>query len=193
MAQAEIEGPNKIIGLRIRLRKNYILRSLKFRPELTQLGAAEEKLFQDSLEEAYSLINPSVIFTSFFSDAENFKEILDELTLSSSHVAALTKKAVAFTLMASTIGPSLEKRVAELKEKDLARAFILDAAGSEAAEQSVNFVSRLLKNRAETRDFRLLKRYSPGYGDWPIEASRRILSYLPFEKIGISITRSGNM
>lgn len=193
MAQASIEGPNKVIGFRIRLRKNYILRTLKYRQDITRRYAAAERMIQEAVEEAYALITPSVIFTTFFEEAEDFKGIQADLTLGSASIKNTLRKASAFTLMAATIGPELEKRVSQLKESDLTGAFLLDAAGSEAAEQCANFVSRILKDEAKKRDSNLERRSSPGYADWPVEASKRILEYLPFEKIGVSITASGNM
>ena len=63
--------------------------------------------------------------------------------------------------------------------------------GSEAAEQSMNLASKILREKASKQDCYLSNRMSPGFGDWPIEASRQILNYIGGDKIDIALRDEG--
>ena len=94
-------------------------------------------------------------------------------------------------LMAVTIGPELDAKVAELSQSgDMTRAFLLNAYGSEAAEALMESLNREITRQAEGRGLITTKRYSPGYGDWPITAQRDLLGHLGGERIGIRLTES---
>ena len=183
---------NKVRGFKIRIRKPRLLSALKQAGPLRIPEASQEKI-QGIVEEAYTLIDPAVVFDTFFEGEELRDEVFRHISLGSEALSGLLAGSEAFTLMAATIGERLEERVDTLKEKDLGAAFILDAAGSEAAEQCANFVTSVLREQAGKKDCAPGKRYSPGYGDWPLEATPRILEYIPGDKIGISLTPSGIM
>ncbi|MFC2048891.1 hypothetical protein ACFLR5_01565 [Elusimicrobiota bacterium] len=183
---------NKIKGFKIRLRKREILKNLKYSTEISYMSAETEQLIQKQLENAYSLIHPCVIYETYNNnDVYGFRAIKEELLFGSSQVKVIIKDAYAITIMAATIGSALEEKVNDLKCNDLNAAFILDAAGSEAAEQVINFVSKILQAESARQECVLSTRYSPGYGDWPLEASRKIISMLDHEKIDMKLSDSG--
>jgi hypothetical protein len=182
---------NKIRGFKIRLRKREILRTLRYDGRYTEIGPDIELLIQNQIENAYSLIHPSVVYITFFNKDDEFDDIKKTIVKGSKQVEDLLKKAEAFTLMAVTIGPDLEREVDNIKESDLTAAYVLDTAGSEAVEQSANFVSKILKNEASTQECSLSMRFSPGYGDWPVEASNDVFKYVDASKIDMSLSRSG--
>ncbi len=183
----------KIKGFKIRLRKIEILKYLGYNSRVENINQNIENLIQRQIEEAYQLISPAVLFESFSKDSKKGRLIIKDFLKSSSRVMKLVDNSCAFTLMTVTIGKYLEKEVEELKKKDLTKASILDAAGSEAAEQSANFVTSIIGNRAEEDNCTLSMRFSPGYGDWPVAASAGILEFLNGGKIGISVSESGIM
>ncbi len=89
------------------------------------------ELIQKQIEETCQLISTAVLFGSFSKDSERSRLIFKDLLNSSSRVVKLVNNSCTFTLMAATGGEHLEKEVEEAKEKDLTKASILDAAGSE--------------------------------------------------------------
>jgi hypothetical protein len=68
---------------------------------------------------------------------------------------------------------------------------VLDAVGSEAAEQSMNLISKILREEASKQDCYLANRLSPGFGDWPLEASRTVLNHIDGDKIDIVLSDNG--
>ncbi len=180
---------NKIRGFKIKLRKREILRKLKYSKNIA-INSDLENTIQKQIEKAYLLIYPSVIYETYSKNTKEFEIIQKDILLDSKKVEILLKGAVAFTLMAATIGLELEKEVDVLKESNLTEAFILDAIGSEGAEQCANFVSKIIKEEAIADECNLSMRFSPGYGDWQIVASEKILKLVDAEKISVKIKQS---
>jgi hypothetical protein len=90
-----------------------------------------------------------------------------------------------------TIGEELEDEVSQLTKKgDLARAIILDAMGSVAAESSADYLNLQICELCKKKGWDSSQRFSPGYGNWPLEGQRFIFSLLPAEKIKIKLNQS---
>ena len=80
---------------------------------------------------------------------------------------------------------ALQRRTAATSPSD---AFVLQAIGAAAIESWTDEVEDEI--RCELRDGETLaSRYSPGYGDYPLEAQRRLFALLDApKKIGVSLT-----
>lgn len=79
-----------------------------------------------------------------------------------------------------TIGEELEDEVSQLTKKgDLARAIILDAMGSVAAESAADSLNLHICETCKKKGWGSSQRFSPGYGNWPLEGQRFIFSLLP--------------
>jgi hypothetical protein len=84
-----------------------------------------------------------------------------------------------------TIGPALEKRVTEfLAAGEMTSALLLDAAGSAAAEEAADELERRIHTRHVPR------RFSPGYGAWPLTAQRALFQMLPHREIDVRLLPS---
>ncbi|MGM0441962.1 MAG: vitamin B12 dependent-methionine synthase activation domain-containing protein [Elusimicrobiota bacterium] len=183
----------KIKNFKIKLRKPEILRYLGYTSRAKGISPDIEKDIQRQIEEAYALISPAVLFKTFNKNKEEGKKVIEKILKSSDRIMELVSKADIFTIMAVTVGKSLEKKVADIKKEDLTGASILDAAGSEAAEQTANYVSSIIRNRAREKNCILSIRFSPGYGDWPVKISAEIIDILDGKDIGISVNNSSIM
>lgn len=88
-----------------------------------------------------------------------------------------------------TIGATLERRVAGLAAGgESARAAVLDAVGSAAAEAVAEASNRLVCQLAAPTDLRPRSRRSPGYGQWAVEEQRPLFAFLAPEEIGVTLT-----
>ncbi|MGM0441629.1 MAG: hypothetical protein ACQEQC_04330 [Elusimicrobiota bacterium] len=183
----------KIRGFKIKLRKREILRNLKYTSRVENIDEKTEKIIQQQVENTYSLIYPSAVYDTYLKSSEEFKNLKDDILFGSEKAEGIVKDSFAVTIMAATIGKEIEREINRLKKDDLTRAFILDAGASEAAEQSVNFISRIIRREAKAEECYLSNRISPGYGDWPLEASRSLIEKLPVEKIDIKINPESNI
>ncbi len=90
-----------------------------------------------------------------------------------------------------TIGNELENKVSELNQKgELARAVVLDAIGSVAAENTADFINLQICEWCQKRGWGTSQRFSPGYGNWSLEGQKFIFSLLPAERIKVRLNQS---
>ena len=90
-----------------------------------------------------------------------------------------------------TIGDELENKVSELNQKgELARAVVLDAIGSVAAENTADFINLQICEWCQKKGWGTSQRFSPGYGNWSLEGQKFIFSLLPAERVKVRLNQS---
>lgn len=145
-------------------------------------GAALEERIKAMREQALKAIRPARIWRRFDdplvaggADSETLKK-----HLAGCHAAYL---------VCTTIGAefdTLQRRTAATSPAD---AFVLQAIGAAAIEEWTDEAERDIRQLKEGET--LVSRYSPGYGDWPLEAQRRLFELLDApRKVGVSLTDS---
>lgn len=100
-------------------------------------------------------------------------------------------------VFAATLGASVDKLISRYQVTNMADAVMLDALASAMIEQVVDKVDNAVDIATKKQDtcgkVVFGKRFSPGYGDFPLEAQKEILEFLDAPKqIGLTLT-SGNM
>lgn len=92
-------------------------------------------------------------------------------------------------LAVCTAGEQVEERVSELfRQGDAATALVVDAIGSVAAEAVANAVNGEVDRLARERGWHTSRRFSPGYGDWPVDGQQLIFGLLPAQPAGVRLT-----
>jgi len=95
---------------------------------------------------------------------------------------------------ALTLGGELDALIEKNQRTSLARALLLDAAGSFLAELYAAQVEDHLRKTISRQGRELSARFSPGYGDWEIACGQPALfRFLRPETIGITLRPSGMM
>jgi len=90
-----------------------------------------------------------------------------------------------------TVGKAMEERVTELAGSgDAARALIMDAIASAAAEEVADQSNHLICEMTAPTDFSPDSRRSPGYGKWDIREQEAIFAFLKPEESGVILTES---
>ncbi len=95
-------------------------------------------------------------------------------------------------LMAATLGSEVERLIRRAQLGRMGDAVILDACGSAAIE---NVCDKLCADLADKMRPRFLTdRFSPGYGDMPLEEQAELFRVLDVtRRIGVSLSQSGLM
>ena len=92
-------------------------------------------------------------------------------------------------LMCATISSGVDKLIRASQISDMTKTIILDSLASVAIEQVCNIVEEEIKS--EFSGFNQTWRFSPGYGDFPIEIQKDFLDALNAPKrIGLMATQS---
>ncbi len=93
-------------------------------------------------------------------------------------------------LVCGTIGPGLDALQRRVSVTSGADALIVQAVGAALIERYMDDVENEIRAELASGEA-LVTRYSPGYGDFPLEAQREILAILDTpRKIGVSLTDS---
>ena len=94
-------------------------------------------------------------------------------------------------LMAATLGLGPDRLIARASVTHMSRAVILQAAAAAMIESWCDIVNRQIAERAAAEGLYCRPRFSPGYGDFPLEYQRDFAQILHLQKeIGVSLTES---
>ena len=97
-----------------------------------------------------------------------------------SHLSGCEKAIV----MCATIGTEVDKLIRISQISDMARAVVMDSLASVAVEQVCNTFDKIIAEKYS--DYNMTFRFSPGYGDYPIEMQKVVLQMLDApKKIGL--------
>lgn len=92
-------------------------------------------------------------------------------------------------LLAVTLGAELDRAQRTVSAVDMARAVVLDALSSVAAEAAADAAEHTLREEFSAQGLFLTGRFSPGYGDYPITVQNDLLRLLDApRRIGLSAT-----
>ncbi|MDR5660066.1 vitamin B12 dependent-methionine synthase activation domain-containing protein [Serpentinicella sp. ANB-PHB4] len=176
------------------LEKEKILRHLGYQKGKTELTEKMSQLIEDCIDEAKRLINPVGIYQTFEIKQINKEKIYladVDYQIKSADIEQLLDGSRYTTFIAVTIGQQLDNHIDKLNEKgEYTRGLIMDAIGSEAAEESINKLNQIVEQEALQNGYRLTRRFSPGYGDFTITNQNSILDLLNTKEIDLRITDS---
>ncbi len=113
------------------------------------------------------------------------------LSFSGKDIKRHLQYSVRCTVMAVTLGLEVDKRIAFYSRMDLSKGIVMDACASAAVEALCDEVENKIGAQAAQEGFYITSRYSPGYGDFPLELQHEISSVLDaYRKIGLSVTEN---
>ena len=165
------------------LNRDEILRYLGYRgqtlsPELqAQIDRAEAALC--------AVIQPRLVYT-VLPVAEG---TVKGLTLSGRDIAAHLTGCHEAVLMAVTLGAEAEQLLYRRQVTDMADAVIMDACASAAVENVCDNFEQDLRRQTEQAGRYLTGRFSPGYGDLPLETQRSLCGVLDTaRRIGLTVS-----
>jgi len=90
-------------------------------------------------------------------------------------------------LLAATIGPQVDTLIRRYSSLDPVYASILQATGAMFIEELVDLVNAEIKKIAAAQGLKTKPRYSPGYGDVPLQVQKDFFRLLPCTRIGLTL------
>ncbi|MDR2559773.1 MAG: hypothetical protein LBC86_09585 [Oscillospiraceae bacterium] len=91
-------------------------------------------------------------------------------------------------ILAATLGLQVDELIRQTEAADMAGAVVLDALASAAIEQLCDNAEEEIKKKYK----QITARFSPGYGDFPLEVQSALLGILNArKKIGLYVNESG--
>lgn len=116
---------------------------------------------------------------------------LDFVKVKSTGLAKNLKNCQSAVIFAATAGAKIDRLIEKYNRIDLSRAVMLQAVGTERVEALCDLFSRDIELQKKQKGEFTRPRFSPGYGDLPLEIQRDIFRVLdPFKNIGVSLCES---
>jgi cobalamin-dependent methionine synthase I len=96
--------------------------------------------------------------------------------------------------MAVSLGLEVDKHIAFYSRTDLTKGLIFDACAVAAVEALCDMVQEEIEEKAKSMGLVITSRYSPGYGDFPIDLQKEIAEVLKtYKKIGLAVNEHSLM
>ena len=103
------------------------------------------------------------------------------------HLSKSTKVYV----LAVTVGEDVEVRSEQLfKQGNYTVGFLIDAAATTAVEQVADQVNNVINGIAKKQGYKPTWRFSPGYGNWPLEVQKDLANIIGTDKISLTVTEN---
>jgi hypothetical protein len=152
----------------------------------------DEDMIASACLEARLLAKPQGIWQIYDYDAKN-QIVLGKpsFTIKGGKIGFHLAGAEKVILLAVTVGEDIENTVTKhFNEGHYAFSMLLDAAATTAVEQIADAMEKTIQPKAEAQGYNMRWRFSPGYGDWPIEQQPELIRLSQATTIGISLTES---
>lgn len=113
----------------------------------------------------------------------------DGLNLGGNDIKTLLSPCKQAIIMAATLGPEAEDLLRRTEVLDMADAVIMDSAQSTAIENVCDNFEFDMRSEYRAQGLWLTDRFSPGYGDMPLDDQKLIVAVLSAAKrIGLTLT-----
>ena len=152
----------------------------------------DEEMIEDAAQEALLTITPRSSYRLYDYDCQKGAiKAAAELPLTGKSIQKHLAGCEKVLAVSATIGPEIVEAITRhFEEGRYAHSVLLDAAATEAVEETANALEKMLSPKIKAQGFASRWRFSPGYGDWPLEAQQDFMPLTGAEEIGITLTES---
>ena len=160
------------------------------------LSEAMNALMGDCIALCESTARPLYVYKIFETQpAENGVLLRSaSLTLTGADIRDHLKRSSKCAVLAATLGAAVDLLIQTAQLTDMARAVILDACADALIERCCDEITARISRDAGAEGCRITGRFSPGYGDFPLEIQPAILLLLDAQKkIGLTCTQDALM
>ena len=148
-------------------------------------------LLNECINEAVDILSYKICYTKFKIERSGDELDLGFAKISSHSLSLCLDGCDEIILFAATVGSAFDRLIAKYNVISPSKAVLLQALGSERVESLCDEFCRDMAYREADCGRTLRPRYSPGYGDLPIEIQEAVFSALDCTKnIGINLSNS---
>lgn len=151
-----------------------------------------DNLIELSIKEIREMSKPLYTYKVFdveTTDDEEISVLETNLVLKGKDIYKHLKDAKRCAIMAATLGVVIDNKIRITSKIDMTKSFILDACATEMIEKVCDKAEGEIIEQAKSEGFKTNFRYSPGYGDLPIDIQGEVISILNANKtIGLTTT-----
>ncbi|BCZ47527.1 hypothetical protein psyc5s11_35940 [Clostridium gelidum] len=175
----------------LEINKEEVLRYLGYKGQ--DIDENLNKTIEECREEIKKVITPRVIYSykNIKISDDGVEVITTNLILNGKDIKEHLKNSTECVLMAVTLGNDIERQTRLYEKTNLTKALILDACATTAVEEVCDIVENSVKEKAILDGMNITFRYSPGYGDLPLDVQNAFLRALDAQKkIGLTVSEN---
>ncbi len=175
----------------LEINKEEVLRYLGYKGQ--DMNENMTAMIENCRVEIKTIIIPRVVY--IYKDIklsdDGVEVITTNLILKGKDIKEHLKNSKECVLMAVTLGNEIERKTRLYEKSDLTKALILDACATTAVEEVCDIVENRIKEKANLSGMDITFRYSPGYGDLPLDVQNNFLRALDAQKkIGLTVSEN---
>lgn len=175
------------------LSRSEVLRYLGYRSQQPDENTAQ--LVEQAVADCASRFLPSYVWEVFpvvpLPEQQGFLLQGTEVVLTGRSITKHLTGAKRVALLAATLGVQAERLLTGLQRVDMARALVTESVCTEAIEKTCDAAEQQIKEKARNEGYYTNFRFSPGYGDLPLQVQPALLQALNTSKtIGLSCNDS---
>ncbi len=171
----------------MKIDKKEVLRYLGYKGQI--LDEKTENLIDQSIKDIQNRAEIRSIHRIFPLAAEGKRLLIEgtDIHLAGEDIRRYLKNSSHCIIIAATLGHEVDRFIRYYERLDMTKALILDAAASVTIEGIIDKLNQDLKHQVALDHKALTSRYSPGYGDFPLNIQSSILDILGAKKtIGLT-------
>lgn len=147
-----------------------------------------QKIIESCAQEMHSVLMPKSVFEIFPLENDGGTRLsFADISFDSVDLSRNLKNCSDVAIFAATLGPQVDALIRRYECIDTVRSAVLQSTGAMFAEEFVGLVNDEIKKVAFASGKKCRPRYSPGYGDVPLEMQREFFRLLPCTKIGLTL------
>ena len=188
----------------IEVNKKEIIRYLGYRGKF-ELDEKIDKMIDEVTRELSEKVSPKYVYKTFpivwgAGNALENSELTDEsmdscefagIRVTSGNLLKNLRGCNEIVMMAVTLGPVPDMLVRRSEVRDMMRAYVYQAVGAAMAEAWCDEINDRIAQEAKERGLHARPRFSPGYGDFPLEVQKDFIKILEMpKKIGVTLSES---
>ncbi|MGL4913318.1 MAG: vitamin B12 dependent-methionine synthase activation domain-containing protein [Romboutsia sp.] len=183
----------------IKIDKNEVLRYLEYNGQ--NIDDNLNNSIDQCIEITKNKVNPRYLLrvypilrekNSLGDDEINLKE--SNLRFKSKNLYKLLNNCEECIILSATLGLDIEKEIRKYSYIELTKSIIIDACSTTAIEEVCDLIEEEIKSKLKGEGKYITMRYSPGYGDLPVEKNKDIVEVLNLNKeLGLTINEGGIM
>lgn len=174
-----------------RLDQSEILRYLGYKD--TGITPQIRDLIERCEDQALKIMEPKYVYRRL-----EIRKIQDgiqvegtDLILKGQDIAAHLNRCKQIVLLGVTAGIGLDRMIRRWMISEPDAGVVLDSCGIQAVEQIADMVEKEIEEQVLSEGYHLTWRFSPGYGDFPLETQRELVRVLDLpRRIGVSLTEN---
>ncbi len=151
-----------------------------------------ENYVNEACKEIQLLATPKGVYQEYDYDAETCTILSNPpLKIVGSTIEKHLEKSTKVYVLGVTVGEDVEIRSEQLfKQGNYTVGLLLDAAATTAVEQVADQVNGVINTIAKKQGYKPTWRFSPGYGNWPLEIQTELANIIKTEQIGLQVTEN---